>query len=202
MQGGGPGGGIHKSTDGGESWRQVTEGLPEGDIGRIGFAVWERKRGSGRNVTFPARQYSVNGERRSFELALAPSGTDFQRRVWRVLQDIPPGETRSYGDVAAALGQPSAARAVAQACARNKVALVVPCHRVVRADGSPGGYRWGVERKRQLLQQESAVNTPMHPTSESAARSFMSGVCFVACGKRNAVRKRSRLELRAVGSSS
>lgn len=81
-------------------------------------------------------------------------GTDFQRRVWKVLQEIPYGETRSYGEVAAMIGQPSAARAVAQACANNKVALVVPCHRVVRGDGSLGGYRWGVDRKRRLLARE------------------------------------------------
>lgn len=81
-------------------------------------------------------------------------GTDFQRRVWRALQQIPYGETRSYGEVAAMMGQPSAARAVARACAANKVALLVPCHRVVRSDGSPGRYRWGRARKQQLLQQE------------------------------------------------
>lgn len=81
-------------------------------------------------------------------------GTDFQRRVWKALQEIPYGETRTYGEIAIMIGQPSAARAVAQACASNKVALVVPCHRVVRKDGSPGGYRWGIHRKRRLLEQE------------------------------------------------
>lgn len=81
-------------------------------------------------------------------------GTDFQRRVWKTLQEIPYGETRTYGEVASMLGQPSAARAVAQACARNKVALIVPCHRVVRKDGSPGGYRWGDDRKQHLLAHE------------------------------------------------
>ncbi|MFW6070533.1 MAG: bifunctional DNA-binding transcriptional regulator/O6-methylguanine-DNA methyltransferase Ada [bacterium] len=81
-------------------------------------------------------------------------GTDFQRRVWKALQEIPYGETRTYGEVAAMLGQPSAARAVAQACASNQVALVVPCHRVVRQDGSSGGYRWGAERKERLLAHE------------------------------------------------
>lgn len=84
-------------------------------------------------------------------------GTDFQRRVWRALQEIPYGETRSYGEVAEMLGQPGAARAVAQACASNKVALVIPCHRVVRKDGAPGGYRWGPERKQRLLQQERGL---------------------------------------------
>jgi len=80
--------------------------------------------------------------------------TAFQCRVWRALREIPAGRTRSYANVAAAIGQPAAARAVARACATNPVALVVPCHRVVRADGDLGGYRWGVERKRTLLDRE------------------------------------------------
>jgi AraC family transcriptional regulator of adaptative response/methylated-DNA-[protein]-cysteine methyltransferase len=82
------------------------------------------------------------------------AATSFQWRVWRTLQQIPYGETRSYAQVAEALGQPKAVRAVARACASNRVALVVPCHRVVRADGSPGGYRWGASRKRRLLEKE------------------------------------------------
>jgi len=83
-------------------------------------------------------------------------GTAFQRRVWDALQQIPRGTTLSYGEVAKKIGQPSAVRAVARACATNPVALVIPCHRVVRDDGSLGGYRWGVERKQRLLDQESA----------------------------------------------
>lgn len=81
-------------------------------------------------------------------------GTDFQRRVWKALQEIPYGETRTYGEVASRIGKPAAVRAVAQACARNKIALVVPCHRVVRKGGAPGGYRWGTRRKERLLEQE------------------------------------------------
>jgi AraC family transcriptional regulator of adaptative response/methylated-DNA-[protein]-cysteine methyltransferase len=80
--------------------------------------------------------------------------------VWRELQRIPRGATRSYGEVAAALGKPGAARAVARACAANRVALVVPCHRVVRADSDLGGYRWGAERKRRLLAGEDAIPAP------------------------------------------
>lgn len=80
--------------------------------------------------------------------------TAFQRRVWRALQAIPYGETRSYSEIAAAIGAPRAARAVARACATNPVAIVVPCHRVVRGDGQLGGYRWGAERKRRLLERE------------------------------------------------
>jgi AraC family transcriptional regulator of adaptative response/methylated-DNA-[protein]-cysteine methyltransferase len=82
--------------------------------------------------------------------------TAFQWRVWQALQTIPRGATRSYADIAAAIGAPRAARAVANACARNRLAIVVPCHRVIREDGSPGGYRWGVERKQALLRRESA----------------------------------------------
>jgi AraC family transcriptional regulator, regulatory protein of adaptative response / methylated-DNA-[protein]-cysteine methyltransferase len=83
--------------------------------------------------------------------------TAFQWRVWRALQSIPLGETRSYTDIAAAIGKPGAARAVASACASNRVALAIPCHRVVRSDGSLSGYRWGPERKRRLLERERAA---------------------------------------------
>ena len=82
------------------------------------------------------------------------AATAFQWRVWNALTRIPAGETRSYGELAAALGQPKAARAVGNACGNNRLALIVPCHRVIREDGSPGGWRWGVERKRQLLARE------------------------------------------------
>lgn len=80
--------------------------------------------------------------------------TAFQQRVWRALREIPVGETRSYAAVAAGIGAPTATRAVASACARNPVALLVPCHRVVRSDGAVGGYRWGIDRKRALLAAE------------------------------------------------
>lgn len=80
----------------------------------------------------------------------------FQWRVWQALQRIPRGQTRSYTQIAQAIGAPRAVRAVASACARNRLAVIVPCHRVVRADGSLGGYRWGVARKRALLERETA----------------------------------------------
>ncbi len=80
--------------------------------------------------------------------------TAFQQRVWEELRRIPRGETRTYTEVARAIGAPSAVRAVARACATNPVALAIPCHRVVRGDGSLAGYRWGVERKRALLENE------------------------------------------------
>ncbi|MEJ7809487.1 MAG: bifunctional DNA-binding transcriptional regulator/O6-methylguanine-DNA methyltransferase Ada [Gemmatimonadaceae bacterium] len=84
-------------------------------------------------------------------------GTPFQGRVWQALREIPYGETRSYSAVAAAVGAPRAVRAVASACARNRVALIVPCHRVVREGGALGGYRWGVDRKRRLLAHEHGI---------------------------------------------
>jgi AraC family transcriptional regulator of adaptative response/methylated-DNA-[protein]-cysteine methyltransferase len=89
-------------------------------------------------------------------LPLDVPGTEFQWRVWEALQRIPRGETRTYAEIARELGQPSAARAVARACATNQVSLVIPCHRVVRGDGGLGGYRWGIERKRELLAVEGA----------------------------------------------
>jgi AraC family transcriptional regulator of adaptative response/methylated-DNA-[protein]-cysteine methyltransferase len=97
---------------------------------------------------------NLNGKRPHLDLPLDVQGTAFQWKVWRYLQSIPYGETRSYGEVAAAIGAPSAVRAVARACATNKVCLVVPCHRVVAKDGALAGYRWGVERKRALLRKE------------------------------------------------
>jgi len=89
------------------------------------------------------------------DLPLDIQGTVFQRRVWQALQAIPAGVTVSYGELAAAIGRPSAVRAVARACASNPVALAVPCHRVVRANGAVAGYRWGAERKAELLRRES-----------------------------------------------
>jgi AraC family transcriptional regulator of adaptative response/methylated-DNA-[protein]-cysteine methyltransferase len=83
------------------------------------------------------------------------AGTAFQRRVWEELRKIPAGTTRTYSEVAEAIGQPTAVRAVASACARNPAAVVVPCHRVVRRGGGLGGYRWGLDRKQALLDRET-----------------------------------------------
>jgi AraC family transcriptional regulator of adaptative response/methylated-DNA-[protein]-cysteine methyltransferase len=90
-------------------------------------------------------------------LPLDIRSTAFQRRVWTYLQSIPFGATRSYSQVAKGIGRPTAVRAVARACATNPVAVAIPCHRVVREDGSMGGYRWGIERKKALLQMEQSV---------------------------------------------
>ncbi len=82
-------------------------------------------------------------------------GSEFQRKVWKALREIPAGKTASYADVANSIGRPTSARAVATACAANHLAVVVPCHRVVRSDGQLSGYRWGIERKRALLRREA-----------------------------------------------
>jgi AraC family transcriptional regulator of adaptative response/methylated-DNA-[protein]-cysteine methyltransferase len=92
---------------------------------------------------------------RELDVPLDPRGTPFQRTVWRALREIPPGSTATYTQVADRIGMPGAVRAVAAACAANPLAVVVPCHRVVRRDGSLAGYRWRVQRKRALLDREA-----------------------------------------------
>lgn len=97
------------------------------------------------------------GHRPRLDLPLDLRGTAFQMKVWAYLQSIPYGELRSYTEVAAAIGHPAAVRAVASACAANRVGVLVPCHRVLRGDGAMGGYRWGIERKRALIELERAT---------------------------------------------
>lgn len=101
----------------------------------------------------------LGGTRPRLDLPLDLRGTAFQMKVWNYLQKIPYGELRSYAAVAAAIGQPHAARAVARACAANRIALLIPCHRVIRGDGGLGGYKWGPARKRTLIDRERAVRT-------------------------------------------
>lgn len=96
----------------------------------------------------------LSGQPLAEQLPLDLRATAFQARVWHFLQTIPSGETRTYQQVAEGIGSPSATRAVARACATNPVALLIPCHRVIRAGGALAGYRWGLERKRQLLEME------------------------------------------------
>lgn len=100
-----------------------------------------------------ARRLAGEGDEVEIDLV----GTAFQKKVWDALMRIPRGQTRSYAEIANALGAPQAARAVAGACARNRLAVLVPCHRVVRGDGSLGGYRWGLPLKQQLLERERAA---------------------------------------------
>ena len=111
-------------------------------------------------VTGQARQQLTEyfaGQRREFDLPLAPAGTDFQRRVWELLREIPFGETVTYGDLARRLGNPRAARAVGMACNRNPIAIVVPCHRVVGSTGSLTGYAGGLDTNAFLLKLEGAL---------------------------------------------
>jgi AraC family transcriptional regulator of adaptative response/methylated-DNA-[protein]-cysteine methyltransferase len=89
-----------------------------------------------------------------FDMPLDLQGTTFQQRVWQALRGIPAGSTQSYGEVAARIGAPNAAKEVGEACAANVLAVAIPCHRVVRKDGGLAGYRWGVRRKRALLELE------------------------------------------------
>ncbi len=111
---------------------------------------------SGLDTAVAAILRHLHGQEPHLDLPLDVQATAFQWRVWEALRAIPYGSTRSYGEIACAIGQPTAARAVAQACATNRVALAIPCHRVVRDNGEIGGYRWGIERKRMLLAHEQA----------------------------------------------
>ena len=98
---------------------------------------------------------AVENPRLLHQIKLDLHGTAFQQRVWQALREIPAGNMISYSQLATSIGQPKAARAVASACAANKIAVVIPCHRVVRNDGALSGYRWGVDRKRMLLEMEA-----------------------------------------------
>lgn len=101
------------------------------------------------------------GKRRTFDLPLAPTGTEFQLAAWRALEGIPFGETRSYGEQAKAIGRPKAVRAIGLANGKNPIAIVVPCHRVIGASGTLTGYGGGLDRKRALLEHEGALKAPL-----------------------------------------
>lgn len=122
----------------------VTQPMPSGS--KTQFNAW-----------MEALKRHLRGLEPRLDLPLDVRGTAFQLIVWRYLQKLPYGEVRSYAEVAQAIGRPSAARAVARACASNNVALLIPCHRVVRGTGELGGYRWGLQRKRVLLDTERAA---------------------------------------------
>jgi AraC family transcriptional regulator of adaptative response/methylated-DNA-[protein]-cysteine methyltransferase len=113
----------------------------------------------------------VDSPMRSLDLPLDVRGTAFQQRVWQALQTVPPGSTSSYADIARRIGMPQSARAVARACAANPLAVAIPCHRVVRTDGALSGYRWGIERKRALLDREAGEASPdIGPRRDGASR--------------------------------
>jgi AraC family transcriptional regulator of adaptative response/methylated-DNA-[protein]-cysteine methyltransferase len=107
-----------------------------------------------RSTASTIRDYLGSSGPHRLDLPIDVQATAFQSRVWKALREIPYGQTRSYAQIAEAIGEPRAVRAVARACATNPVAVVVPCHRVVRSDGTLGGYRWGVQRKRAVLDRE------------------------------------------------
>ena len=127
----------------------------------------------------------VEGRRASLDLPLDVRASAFRRRVWDALAAIPRGATRSYADVARAIGMPGAARAVAGACAANPVALAIPCHRVVASDGSLAGYRWGIERKRALLAREGAG----YGVASDSAASASSGIRAIRISERQSMPK-------------
>lgn len=122
-------------------------------------AAWVRDDGRFRDVARQLSEYFA-GRRRTFDLPLAPRGTAFRKLVWKALQAIPYGQTATYGEIARAIGQPQASRAVGGANHHNPLAIVVPCHRVVGADGSLTGYGGGLARKRLLLDLESGGHKP------------------------------------------
>ncbi|MFY9793339.1 MAG: bifunctional DNA-binding transcriptional regulator/O6-methylguanine-DNA methyltransferase Ada [Candidatus Sulfotelmatobacter sp.] len=130
--------------------------LIEGLKREFPFAVRKPDEG-GLQAWIAALLAKMTGRELDANLPLDIRATAFQRRVWNYLQSIPFGATRSYSQVAKAIGQPTASRAVARACATNPVAVAIPCHRVVRADGNNSGYRWGVERKKVLLDLEKSA---------------------------------------------
>lgn len=117
---------------------------------------WRRDSGAFTAVQEQLDAY-FSGELTGFDLPLRPTGTPFQRRVWEALRDIPYGKTSSYGELAHRIGRPNAVRAVGAANGRNPIAVIVPCHRVIGADGSLTGYGGGLERKRMLLELERGV---------------------------------------------
>ncbi|MGH8215613.1 MAG: bifunctional transcriptional activator/DNA repair enzyme AdaA [Rhodanobacteraceae bacterium] len=136
---------------------RLREEFPHAEITRVDAG---RDEWLGAVVTRIARQFGATGK----DGAAAPmppldiTATAFQWRVWHALTRIPAGETRSYGEIARDVGEPGAARAVGRACGENKLALIVPCHRVVRSDGTLGGWRWGAGRKQTLLERERRGN--------------------------------------------
>lgn len=125
---------------------QLRQRFPKADIkkGREGF-----------NRLVQTVTAFIESPSQGLNLPLDIQGTAFQRRVWKALQNIPAGTTATYSDLAEQIGQPKAVRAVANACAANKIAVAVPCHRVIRRDGNLGGYKWGLDRKQELLKKES-----------------------------------------------
>lgn len=139
---------------------KITAACSAEEIVRISFGE-DRREGelfSGNWLTartFEELEEYFRGERRTFDLPLHPEGTEFQKKIWEALQEIPYGETRSYGEIAERVGNPKACRAVGMANNRNPIAIMIPCHRVIGKNGSLTGYAGGVDLKRKLLELES-----------------------------------------------
>jgi AraC family transcriptional regulator, regulatory protein of adaptative response / methylated-DNA-[protein]-cysteine methyltransferase len=129
---------------------------------------------------------SLQGQPSTQQVSLDVQASTFQWKVWQALRDIPTGQTRSYNEIAQAIGQPTAARAVAQACATNPVAVFIPCHRVVRNNGQLGGYRWGVERKQQLLAREHAAPTAPSTSAGTNQQQLQEGTSTLTMRKSGA----------------
>ncbi len=130
--------------------------LPTGKNAKAPDPTWNHDEGAFADVGDQLEEYFA-GRRQHFELALHPSGTEFQQRVWKQLRSIPYGETASYGQTAAAIGHPNGSRAVGLANGRNPISIIVPCHRVIGANGSMTGYGGGIEAKQWLLAHERRV---------------------------------------------
>ena len=141
---------VWLANDVAEVWRGLASVLP-------GEAWVEEEAGGVCGAWADGLAAYLEGEAPLPDVPLDLRGTGFQREVWACLQQIPAGKTRTYGEVAGGVGRPAAVRAVASAVGRNPVAVLVPCHRVVRSGGGLGGFRWGVERKRALLEMEAVA---------------------------------------------
>ena len=147
---------IVGATERGVCWLAIADNAAEAEASlRAEFPAAEIAADPELEATVQEIIAGVQGSPASEKLPLDLRGTAFQLRVWSALQEIPAGETKTYSQLAAEMGMPKSTRAVARACATNRVSVLVPCHRVVGVSGSLTGYRWGVERKRQLLQSES-----------------------------------------------
>ena len=137
----------------GDSTEQLQSQL-EAEYPHALFAPMKRQMKSDLDNWMAALSRHLDGDSRLPDVPMDVRGTAFQIKVWRYLQTIPYGQVQSYTEVAKGIGRPTAVRAVASACARNRLALLIPCHRVIRGDGTLGGYRWGLERKRALIDLE------------------------------------------------
>lgn len=139
----------------GDTEEDLTAAL-HGEFPAARIAPMRQEQGTQFGEWMEALRQHLDGSRPLLDLPLDIRATAFQTRVWNYLQSIPYGETRTYAQVAGGIGSPTSVRAVARACASNTVALAIPCHRVIRGDGDPSGYRWGLERKQSLLARERA----------------------------------------------